>query len=77
MGNKLVTLATKILYNVSLSDVETGYKVLRREPSAALDLQARGFEIEPEITAKLLNRGARIYEVPIEYAARSRDEGKK
>jgi dolichol-phosphate hexosyltransferase len=77
MGNRLVTLATNVLYNVYLSDMETGYKVMPREVALALDLEARGFELEPEITAKLLRLGHRIYEVPVEYAARSRAEGKK
>ena len=77
MGNRLVTLATNVIYNCYLSDMETGYKVLPREVALSLDLQARGFELEPEITAKLLRSGHRIYEVPISYAARSRAEGKK
>jgi glycosyltransferase involved in cell wall biosynthesis len=77
MGNRLVTLATNIIYNCYLSDMETGYKVMPREVALSLDLQARGFELEPEITAKLLRSGHRIYEVPISYAARSRAEGKK
>jgi glycosyltransferase involved in cell wall biosynthesis len=77
VGNRLVTLATNVMYNCYLSDMETGYKVLPREVALSLDLQARGFELEPEITAKLLRSGHRIYEVPIGYAARSRAEGKK
>ncbi|MGP8159658.1 MAG: glycosyltransferase family 2 protein [Candidatus Dormibacteria bacterium] len=77
MGNRLVTLATNLIYNCYLSDMETGYKVMPREVALSLDLQARGFELEPEITAKLLRSGQRIYEVPVSYAARSREEGKK
>jgi glycosyltransferase involved in cell wall biosynthesis len=77
IGNRLVTLATNILYNCYLSDMETGYKVMRREVALSLDLEAQGFELEPEITAKLLRAGYRIYEVSISYAARSRAEGKK
>ena len=77
IGNRLVTLATNVIYNCYLSDMETGYKVMPREVALSLDLQARGFELEPEITAKLLRSGHRIYEVPISYAARSRTEGKK
>ena len=77
VGNRLVTLATNILYNVYLSDMETGYKVMPREVALTLDLEARRFELEPEITAKLLRLGHRIYEVPVEYAARTRAEGKK
>ena len=77
IGNRLVTLATNVIYNCYLSDMETGYKVMPREVALSLDLQARGFELEPEITAKLLRSGHRIYEVSISYAARSRAEGKK
>ncbi len=77
IGNRLVTLATNVIYNCYLSDMETGYKVLPREVALSLELEARGFELEPEITAKLLRSGHRIYEVPISYAARSRAEGKK
>ena len=77
MGNRLVTLATNMIYNCYLSDMETGYKVLPRAVALSLDLEARGFELEPEITAKLIRSGHRIYEVPIGYAARSREEGKK
>jgi glycosyltransferase involved in cell wall biosynthesis len=77
MGNRLVTLATNLAYNVYLSDVETAYKLMPRELAQALDLESRGFELDPEITAKVLRAGHRIYEVPVEYVARSRAEGKK
>ncbi len=77
MGNRLVTLVTNVLYNCYLSDMETGYKVMPLEVARTLDLRANGFELEPEITAKLLRLGLRIYEVPVSYAARSREEGKK
>ena len=77
MGNKAVTLWSNLLFNSYLSDLETGYKVMPLETWRSLDLQANGFDIEPEITAKLLRGGHRIYEVPISYAARSREEGKK
>ena len=77
LGNRLVTLATNVLFNCYISDMETCYKVMRREVAATLHLKSRGFEIEPEITAKLVKAGHRIYEVPISYAARSRAEGKK
>jgi dolichol-phosphate hexosyltransferase len=77
MGNRFVTLATNVLFNCYISDMETGYKVMRREIATSLDLQSRGFQIEPEITAKLVKAGHRIYEVPISYAARSREAGKK
>jgi glycosyltransferase involved in cell wall biosynthesis len=77
MGNKLVTLWTNLLFNAYISDMETCYKVMPIETWRALDLRSNRFEIEPEITAKLLRSGHRIYEVPISYAARSRAEGKK
>jgi dolichol-phosphate hexosyltransferase len=77
MGNKGVTTAANLLFNVYLSDIETAYKVFPREAALAMNLEARGFEIDPEITAKLLRMGYRIHEVPVDYVARSRDEGKK
>jgi glycosyltransferase involved in cell wall biosynthesis len=77
MGNKAVTLWNNLLFNSYLSDLETGFKVMPLEVWRKLDLQSNGFSIEPEITAKLLRSGYRIYEVPISYAARSREEGKK
>jgi glycosyltransferase involved in cell wall biosynthesis len=77
MGNRLVTLVTNLLYNCYLSDMETGYKVMPLTVARSLDLHARGFELEPEITAKLLRLGHRIFEVPVTYTARSREEGKK
>jgi dolichol-phosphate hexosyltransferase len=77
MGNKLVNLWNNVLFNSYLSDLETGYKVMPLELWRSLDLRSDGFEIEPEITAKLLRRGIRIYEVPISYVARTREEGKK
>jgi hypothetical protein len=77
IGNRVVTLFTNVLYNCYLSDMETGYKVMPREVALSLELRARGFELEPEITAKLLRLRHRIYEVPISYAARTREEGKK
>ena len=77
MGNKLVTLATNILFDCYISDMETCYKVMRIEAARKLNLRARGFELEPEITGGLLNLGYQIYEVPISYRARSREQGKK
>lgn len=77
MGNKLVTLATNVLFDCYISDMETGYKVLRSELWKRLNLQARRFDVEPEITARVLRLGYRIHEVPIQYYARSRNEGKK
>ena len=77
MGNKLVTLWTNVLFNSYISDMETCYKVMPLETWRSLGLVSNGFDIEPEITAKLLRRRHRIFEVPISYAARSRDQGKK
>lgn len=77
MGNRAVTTAVNVLYNVYLSDMETCYKLMPLEVARSLRLEARGFELEPEVTAKLLRLGHRIYEVPITYRARSRAEGKK
>jgi glycosyltransferase involved in cell wall biosynthesis len=77
MGNKAVTLWNNLLFNSYLSDLETCYKLMPLEIWRSLGLRSTGFEIEPEITAKLLKRGHRIFEVPISYAARSRVEGKK
>ena len=77
MGNKLVTLATNIIFDCYISDMETCYKVMRMEAARKLRLTARGFELEPEITGGLLNLGYHIYEVPVRYRARSREEGKK
>jgi glycosyltransferase involved in cell wall biosynthesis len=77
MGNKGVTTAANLLFNVYLSDIETAYKVFPREAALAMNLEAKGFEIDPEITAKLLRMGYRIHEVPVDYVARSRQEGKK
>lgn len=77
MGNKLVTFAANLLYNRWLADIMTCHKVMRTDLFASLPLVAEGFAIEPEITARLLRREARIYEVPISYNARKREEGKK
>jgi glycosyltransferase involved in cell wall biosynthesis len=77
VANKTLTLVTNILYNNILTDMETGYKVFRREVVADMPLRARGFEFEPEFTAKVLKRKARIYEVPISFNPRGYDEGKK
>jgi glycosyltransferase involved in cell wall biosynthesis len=77
MGNKGVTLATNLLYNSWLSDIMTCHKVMETELFRSLPLCERGFAIEPEITARLLRAGVRIFEVPITYRARSREEGKK
>lgn len=77
VANKILTLVTNILYNTILSDMETGYKVFRREVIEHMPLHARGFEFEPEFTAKVLKRGYRIFEVPIAFNPRDYTEGKK
>ena len=77
LGNQVLTLITNILYNTMLTDMETCYKVMRREVLDGLNLQSDGFGIEPEITAKIFKRGYRVYEVPITYDGRGYDEGKK
>lgn len=77
IANKGLTLATNILYNAILSDMETCYKVFRAEVVRDMTIHARRFEFEPEVTAKVLKKGLRIYEVPISYNGREYDEGKK
>ena len=77
LGNKLLTLTTNILYNTILSDMETCYKCFRADVVKGITLHARRFEFEPEITAKVLKRGHRIFEVPISYYGREYHEGKK
>jgi glycosyltransferase involved in cell wall biosynthesis len=77
LGNRLLTFLTNVLYNTMLTDMETCYKVMRREVLQGLDLQSNGFGIEPELTAKIFKRGYRVYEVPITYDGRGYDEGKK
>ena len=77
MGNKAVTLFNNVLCNAYLSDLETCYKLMPLELWRSLDLRCNGFDIEPEITAKLLRAGHRIVEVPISYRPRMRHEGKK
>jgi glycosyltransferase involved in cell wall biosynthesis len=77
MGNRGVTLAANLLFNVYIKDIMTCHKAIRTEIFKELPLRARGFEIEPEITARLLQRGERIYEVPANYSARTHPEGKK
>jgi glycosyltransferase involved in cell wall biosynthesis len=77
VGNRFLSLVTNVLYNSTLSDMETCYKLFRREVLDGVQLRANRFDFEPEFTAKVLRRGIRIYEVPISYAGRELDEGKK
>ena len=68
---------TNILYNTILTDMETGYKVFRREVIEGLTIKAKGFNFEPEFTAKILKRNYRIFEVPISFNPRDYAQGKK
>lgn len=77
VANKLLTTMTNILYNTILSDMETGYKVFRREVVADLKLRANRFDFEPEFTAKILKKGVRVFDVPISFNPREYSEGKK
>ena len=77
VANKLLTLFTNILYNTILTDMETGYKVFRKEVVENMPLHAKRFEFEPEFTAKILKRNYRIFEVPITFNPRDYEEGKK
>jgi glycosyltransferase involved in cell wall biosynthesis len=77
MGNKGVTLACNVLFNVYLHDIMTCHKMIRTDVFKDLPLKSPGFAIEPEITARLVQQGERIFEVPVHYRARSTEEGKK
>ena len=76
-GNRMLSLLTNVLYNTTLSDMEVGYKAFRGDLIRGLRLVSDDFRFEPEITAKILRRGARLYEVPISYYGRTYAEGKK
>lgn len=77
IGNRFLSLTTNVLYNTTISDMETCYKLFDRSILAGITIESNRFDFEPEITAKVLRRGHRIYEVPISYAGREFDEGKK
>jgi glycosyltransferase involved in cell wall biosynthesis len=77
VANKLLTLMTNVLYDTILSDMETGYKVFRASVIKGIPLRARRFDFEPEVTAKVLKRRHRIYEVPISFDPREYEQGKK
>lgn len=77
LGNKLLTLITNILYNTTLTDMETCYKAFRTDFLKGIVIKSKRFDFEPEITAKVLKRNARLYELPISYYGREYSEGKK
>ena len=77
VANKILTLMTNILYDNILTDMETGYKVFRRDVVSDMTIHARRFDFEPEFTAKIMKRKVRIFEVPISFNPRDYDEGKK
>jgi len=77
IGNRFLSLVTNVLYSSTLSDMETCYKMFDRRVIEGITIVSDRFDFEPEITAKVLRRGFRIYEVPISYAGREPDEGKK
>jgi len=77
VGNKFLSLFTNILYNTTISDMETGYKLFTRESLEGITLRSKRFDIEPELTAKFCRKGLRIYEIPVSYAGREKKEGKK
>src|SRR3954470_14007886 len=77
MGNKFLSLLTNVLYNTTISDMEVGYKAFRGDLIRSIKLVSDDFRFEPEVTAKVLRRRVRLYEVPISYYGRTFEEGKK
>jgi glycosyltransferase involved in cell wall biosynthesis len=77
VANRFLSLLTNVLFNTTLTDIETGYKAFRSDVLLGLGLRSDGFAIEPEIAAKVCKRGLRLYELPISYYGRSYAEGKK
>lgn len=77
IGNLFLTLMTNLLYGARITDMETGYKVFRREVIKSINLKANRFDFEPEVTSKILKKGYKIVEVPINFIGRKFDEGKK
>lgn len=76
-GNKFLSFLTNVLYNCTLTDMETCYKVFKADIFKKVNIKSNRFEFEPEITAKVLKQGVRLYELPISYYGRNYDEGKK
>lgn len=77
VGNRMLTLVSNMFTNLNLTDMETCYKVMKLEVAQKLDIQSRTFAVEPEMTAKIAKMRCRVYEVPISYAGRDYEEGKK
>ena len=77
LGNKLLTFVTNVLYNTTLTDMETCYKAFRADFIKDIEIKSNRFDFEPEITAKVLKKGARLYELSISYYGREFSEGKK
>jgi len=77
LGNRMLTLVSNMFTNLNLTDMETCYKVFKREVAQRLDIKSRTFAVEPEITAKVAKMRCRVYEVPISYSGRDYAEGKK
>jgi glycosyltransferase involved in cell wall biosynthesis len=77
LGNKFVTFMTNVLYNTNITDMETGYKAFRSSVIKEITIQSKRFDVEPEITAKILKKGYQIFEVPISYFGRKFSDGKK
>lgn len=77
LGNLFLTIMTNLIYSAGISDMETGYKLFRKEVIKGINLRAKRFDFEPEITAKILKKGFKIHEVPINFVGRKFDEGKK
>ena len=77
IGNLFLTVMTNLLYGAKITDMETGYKIFKREVIQDINIKANRFDFEPEITAKILKKGYKIYEIPISFIGRKFDEGKK
>ena len=77
LGNKFLSFMTNVLYNTTVSDMETCYKLFTREALEGIEIKSDKFNFEPEITAKILKKKIRVYEVPVSYAGREYEEGKK
>jgi glycosyltransferase involved in cell wall biosynthesis len=77
LADRSLSLFTSVLFNTAISDIQTGFKVFDRPVIDAITIESDGFDLEPELTAKLLKAGRKIYEVPVSYSGRGADEGKK